>query len=441
MRQAPISRHYVSLKTGSALFWRQTNGKIHVCLLLLAVLLPDYCVHGDKLNMKLAKLTSLSMVLATAFVGAAMAQDVVNVGVSISATGPAASLGIPEKNTVDVVPVDVGGVKVNYVVYDDATDTTQAVKNMRKLISENKIDVMIGSTVTPGSLAMVDVAAENKVPVISLAGNAVVVEPQEGAKKWAFKTPQNDFLMAQALADAMKKANVKTLGVIGFADAYGQSWLNEVKSVLKDTDIKIVAEESYNRPDTSVTGQVLKLLATKPDAVLVATAGTPGALPQRELKQRGYKGQIYHTHGSANSDFLRVCAKACEGLVLPVGPLLVAEQLADDNPVKAEGLSYIERYEDKFGKGSVSVFGGHMWDAAALINAAIPKAIATGAQPGTEAFRVAMRDALENTSDVKGVHGIFNMNPDNHTGLDERSRVLVKVVDGKWVYAPELGTE
>jgi hypothetical protein len=172
VRQAPISRHYVSVKTGSALFWRQTNGKIHVCLLLLAVLLPDYCVHGDKLNMKLAKLTSLSMVLATAFVGAAMAQDVVNVGVSISATGPAASLGIPEKNTVDVVPVDVGGVKVNYVVYDDATDTTQAVKNMRKLISENKIDVMIGSTVTPGSLAMVDVAAENKVPVISPAGNA-----------------------------------------------------------------------------------------------------------------------------------------------------------------------------------------------------------------------------------------------------------------------------
>ncbi|NLY63598.1 MAG: ABC transporter substrate-binding protein [Alcaligenaceae bacterium] len=388
--------------------------------------------------MKLVKLSSISALVASAFIGTAMAQTVVNVGVSVSATGPAASLGIPEKNTVDVIPTDVNGVTVKYFVLDDATDTAQAVRNMRKLISENNIDVMVGSTVTPGSLAMVDVAAENKVPVISLAGNAVVVEPQEGAKKWAFKTPQNDFLMAQALAHAMKQANVKKLGFIGFADAYGQSWLQEVKNVLKDTDIKIVAEESYNRPDTSVTGQVLKLIAAKPDAILIGTAGTPGALPQRELKQRGFKGQLYHTHGSANSDFLRVCAKACEGLVLPVGPLLVASQLSDSNPVKAEGLSYIESYEAKFGAGSVSVFGGHMWDAGALINAAIPKAIASGAQPGSEAFRVAMRDALESSTDVKGVHGIFNTNANDHTGLDDRSRVLVKVVDGKWVYDEEL---
>lgn len=388
--------------------------------------------------MKKTTLRTLSALPMMALMSAIWAQQTVTVGVSVSATGPAASLGIPEKNTAEIFPAEIEGVDVKYVVLDDATDTANAVRNMRKLISENNIDVMVGSTVTAASLGLVDVAAETKIPLISLNGNAVVVTPQEGAKKWAFKTAQNDSLMAQALKTAMLKAGVKTLGVIGFADAYGQGWLKEMQAALEGSGIKIVASESYARTDTSVTGQVMKIVAARPDAVLVATAGTPGALPQRELKQRGFKGQIYHTHGSANNDFLRVCAKACEGVILPVGPVVVAKQLEENHPLKASGMKYTKLYEAKYGPDSINAFGGHMWDAGMLINAAIPKALATGAKPGTEAFRVAMRDALENLKDVVGAHGVFNMSATDHAGLDDRARVMVKVQDGKWVYQPEL---
>src|SRR5690606_33542941 len=238
----------------------------------------------------------LSYLLGTALAAgahSAFAQDAtVNVGVVVSATGPAASLGIAERNTVALLPRQIGSTKVNYTVLDDATDATQAVRNMRKLISENNADVIIGTTATPGSLAMIDVAAEKKIPMISLAASASIVEPVEGARAWSFKTPQNDVLMAGAVVHAMEKAGVGKIGFIGCSDAYGQNWLKELKNALQGKQIEIVATESYARPDTSVTGQVLKLLAAKPDAILIAGSGTAAALPQRELKQRGFKGQI-----------------------------------------------------------------------------------------------------------------------------------------------------
>lgn len=388
--------------------------------------------------MKALKLTKLSVLVSSLLAAGSIMAQTVNVGVSVSATGPAASLGIHERNTVEIVPTKVGDVEVKYFVLDDATDTAQAVRNMRKLISEENVDVMVGSSVTPGSLGMVDVGAEMKVPVISLAGNAVVVEPQEGAKIWAFKTPQNDALMAAAIRNNMIKQGVKTVAYIGFADAYGTGWLNELEKALDGSGIEIVAKESYARNDTSVTGQVMKMLAAKPDAVLIGTAGTPGALPQRELIQRGFKGISYHTHGSANQDLLRVCGKACEGVILPVGPVVVADQLDDSHPSKAVGLEYSKLYNDKFGENTVNSFGAHMWDASTLINSAIPKALETGAKPGTEEFRVAMRDALENHQEVVGVHGVYNTSKEDHTGLDERARVVIKIQDGKWVYDPDL---
>ncbi len=388
------------------------------------------------------KLKLLPRVLGAALVcygyAAWAAGQTVNVGVSVSATGPAASLGIAERNTVALLPTQAAGVTIKYTVLDDATDATQAVRNMRKLASENNADVVIGSTATPGSLAMVDVAAEKKIPVISLAASASIVEPADGARHWAFKTPQNDVLMAQALVKAMEKAGVKKLGFIGFSDAYGQNWLKELKNALAGKSIDIVASESYARPDTSVTGQVLKLVAARPDAILIAGSGTAAALPQRELKQRGFKGQIYQTHGAGNAEFLKMCSTACEGLILPAGPILVASQLPEGNPVRVSGLDYTQKYETKYGKGTVSGFGGHMWDAGALIAAAIPQALGTGAQPGTEAFRVALRDAIENSKEVVGVHGVFNMSADDHSGLDERARVLLRVKGGHWEFAQDL---
>ncbi len=226
------------------------------------------------------------------------------------------------------------GTKVNYIVLDDASDTTTAVKNTKKLISENQVDVVIGSTTTPNSLAMIDVAAESETPMISMAASARIVEPMDAKKKWVFKTPQNDAQMSTAIIEHMTNNNIKTVAYIGFSDAYGEGWWNEFSKIAEARKIKLVANERFNRTDTSVTGQVLKVLAAKPDAVLIGGAGTPAALPQRSLKEKGFKGIIYQTHGVANNDFLRVCGKDCEGTVLPTGPVLVAAQLPADNPVK-----------------------------------------------------------------------------------------------------------
>ncbi|HJH23332.1 MAG TPA: ABC transporter substrate-binding protein [Paenalcaligenes hominis] len=382
------------------------------------------------------KRTVLASAIALALPMAAMAQ--VKVGITVASTGPAASLGIPERNTVSLLPTEVAGQKVEYIVLDDGTDTTVAVRNMRKLITEDNVDVVIGTSVTPGSLAMVDVAGETKTPMISVAANARIVEPVEGAREWVFKTPQNDQLMAAALADAMEKQGVKTLGFIGFNDAYGDGWLDVMTKAAEAKGIKMTAVERYNRNDTSVTGPVLKLTAANPDGILIAGAGTPVALPQGEIMNRGYKGKLYHTHGSANNDVLRVCGKDCEGMILPAGPLLVADQLPDDNTVKASAIEYKKLYEGKYGDGSINTFGGHMWDAALLVHDAIPRALESGAKPGTAEFRAALRDALEKTSDLAASQGVFTMSADDHAGLDERARVMVKIEGGKWTYQPDL---
>ncbi|OJY16635.1 ABC transporter substrate-binding protein [Pandoraea sp. 64-18] len=370
-----------------------------------------------------------AMMLAT---GVASAQ--VKIGVSLSATGPAASLGIPEKNTISLLPKTIGGQSVQYILLDDATDTTTAVKNMRKLISEDHVDAVLGSTVTPNSLAMVDVAAETQTPMVSMAAGAAIVEPVDAKRAWSFKTPQNDILMATAIAKHMADNGVKTVAFIGFSDAYGEGWHKEFQKAADLNKIKVVANERFNRADTSVTGQVLKIMAANPDAVLIAGSGTPAALPQRTLKERGYKGKLYQTHGVANNDFLRVCGKDCDGTYLPAGPLLVVDQLPADNPVKKSAAAYKVVYEKAYGAGSISTFGGHAWDAGLLLQRAIPVALKK-AKPGTAEFRAALREALENVKDMPGTAGIFNMSAKDHNGLDQRSRVMVEIVNGKWKLA------
>lgn len=359
----------------------------------------------------------------------------VNVGVTISATGPAASLGIPEKNTISLMPKTIGGQKINYIVLDDASDTTAAVNNTRKLIAENKVDVILGSTTTPASLAMIDVAAEAQTPMISVAASARIIEPMDAKKKWVFKTPQNDIMMSLAIAEHMAANGVKSVAFIGFSDAYGEGWSQEFAKAAELKKIKVVANERYARTDTSVTGQALKIMAAKPDAVLVAGSGTPAALPQKTLKERGYTGKMYQTHGVANADFLRVGGKDVEGTFLPAGPGLVAEQLPAANPVKKSALAYVAAYEAAYGKGSVSTFGAHAWDAGLLMSSAVPVALKK-AQPGTPEFRAALRDALEQTKDVAGAHGVFTMSATDHLGLDQRARVMVKIENGAWKYQP-----
>lgn len=380
--------------------------------------------------MQLKKLALLCAAVA-GFSTAAWAD--VNVGVTVSATGPAASLGIPERNTIALMPREIAGQKINYIVLDDASDTTAAVTNTRKLISENKVDIVLGSTTTPNSLAMIDAVTESKTPMISMAASASIVEPVDAKKRWVFKTPQNDIMMALAIAEHMAASGVKTAAYIGFSDAYGEGWAREFSKALELKKIQLVANERFSRTDTSVTGQVLKIMGAKPDAVLVGGSGTPAALPQKALKERGYAGKYYQTHGVANADFLRVGGKDVEGTLLPAGPVLVAAQLPASNPVRKSALEYIDAYEKAHGKGSVSTFGGHAWDAGLLLKAAVPVAL-NKAQPGTAEFRAALRDALEGTKNVAGAHGIFNMSPTDHLGLDQRARVMVKIENGTWKY-------
>jgi branched-chain amino acid transport system substrate-binding protein len=379
--------------------------------------------------MKLLKTLLLAALSLTTWA----AQADITVGVTVSATGPAASLGIPEKNTIDLMPKQIGKHKVTYVVLDDASDTTNAVSNARKLITESKVDVIIGSTTTPNSLAMIDVAAESQTPMISMAASARIVEPVDAKKRWVFKTPQNDIMMAISIAQHMANAGIKSVGFIGFADAYGEGWLQEFQKASGIKALNVVAVERYNRTDTSVTGQVLKLTTAKPDAILIAGSGTPAALPQKALRERGYTGKIYQTHGVANNDFLRVGGKDVEGTILPAGPMLVAAQLPADHPVRKSALAYVNAYEAKYGKGSVSTFGGHGWDAGLLVERAATEALKK-AQPGTPAFRAAIRDALEGIKEMPGAHGIFNMSAGDHNGLDQRGRVMVTISNGAWKY-------
>lgn len=374
---------------------------------------------------------SLQLAVAATLVCSGSAWAQIKVGVVVSATGPAASLGIPEKNTVALMAKEVGGKTVEYIVLDDASDTTTAVKNIRKLVYDDKVDLIIGSTVTPNSLAMVDVAAESETPMISMAASAAIVSPMDAKRRWVFKTPQNDSHMSTAITAHMADANVKTVGFIGFSDAYGEGWFKEFSKIAEIRKLQVVVNERFARSDTSVTGQVLKIMAANPDAVLIAGSGTPAALPQKMLKERGYKGQIYQTHGVANNDFLRVCGKDCEGLLLPAGPLLVADQLPDVNLVKKSAMRYKTAYEGAHGAGSVSTFGGHAWDAGLLFANAAANAVKK-AQPGTKEFKAALRDALENTQNLAVSHGIVNMSSTDHLGFDQRSRVMVQVAGGKW---------
>ena len=303
--------------------------------------------------------------------------------------------------------------------------------NTRRLIAENKADVIVGSSITPSSLAMINIVAAAQTPMISLAAASRIVEPVDAQRRWVFKPAQDDIQMVTAVIEHMSSHGVETVGFIGFSDAYGAGWWQRFSRIAEVRNLKIVANERYSRVNTSVAAHVGKIVAANPDAVLIAGAGTPAALPQKALKQRGYQGVIYQTHGAAGADFLRVCGTDCEGTFLPAAPLLVAAQLPDANPVKRVALEYLTVYESAHGQGSVSAFGAHAWDAGIMLQHAIPLALQR-AQPGTKEFRAELRDALEGLKDVVGVHGVFNMSSSDHVGLDQRARVMVQILDGNW---------
>ncbi len=372
---------------------------------------------------------ALALALAATLPVAASAQ--IKVGVTLSTTGPAVSLGIPEKNTIALLPKTIAGQSIEYIVFDDASDSSAAVVNTRKLISENKVDVIIGSTTTPNTLAMIDVVAEAETPVISLASSARIIEPMSAKKAWMFKTPQTDTMMVLAILEHAARRGMKTMGYIGFNDALGEAFYAEFEKFADARHVKIVASERFAPRDTSVTGQIVKLVAANPDMVVIGASGTPAVLPARALVERGYKGSVYFNHGVANNDFLRVGGKDIEGMFVPTSPVVVAAALPADHPARVAALDYVKRYEAVYGAGSVSAFGSYTWDAWLELNQAIPLALKK-AKPGTREFRVALREALEGLHDLHVSNGVVNMSKNDHLGLDQRARVIVKVVDNRW---------
>ena len=374
------------------------------------------------MNRKLLLALGLSMLLS-----GSVAAEEITIGLTMGTTGPGASLGVHYKNAFQLFPKTLGGQPVKFIMLEDATDATIAAKNARKLITEDKVDAIMGSVSVPSTTQVAQIATETKTPMIALSPVALPPDKLE----WVFVVPQPVALMMSAVVEHMKAHAVKTYGYIGFTDSWGDLVLKATEQFAVPDGIKIIASERYARADTSVTGQAIKIIAANPDAVVVGGSGTGGALPHLALVERNYKKQIYHNYGTVNREFIKVGGKAVEGAIASTGPLIVFEELPASNPIKTVAGDFVTRYEKTFGVGSRNAFAGYSYDGYLLLNAAVPKAMAQ-AKPGTPEFRQALRDALESVKEVVGTHGVYNMTAKDHTGLDKRARVLVHVENGAW---------
>ena len=381
-------------------------------------------------------MTKLSLAIAAvavslAVAGTARAQTPdITIGLTTSTTGPAAALGIPERNALEFVPKEIGGVPLKVIVLDDGGDPTSATTNARRFVTESKADIIMGSAVTPTSIAVSNVANEAGIPHFALS--PLPITPERA--KWTVAMPQPVPIVGKVMYDHMKAKGVKTVGYIGYSDSYGDLWFNDLKTQAVPMGINIVAEERFARPDTSVTGQVLKLIAANPDVVLVGASGTAAALPQSELRARGYKGLIYQTHGAASMDFIRIAGASAEGVLMASGPVMYPEGQADSALTKKPGMALNTAYEAKYGPNSRSQFAGHSYDAFEVLKRVIPTALKT-AKPGTPEFREAVRQALLSEKEIAASQGVYNFTEKDRYGLDERSRILLTVKGGKYVLA------
>ncbi|MGE5157014.1 MAG: ABC transporter substrate-binding protein [Gemmatimonas sp.] len=380
--------------------------------------------------MRKAYLSAAALGLALMLPGApASAQtNEITIGITITTTGPAAALGIPERNALDFVSKEIAGHPLKVIVLDDGGDPTTATTNARRFITESKADIIMGSSTTPPTIAVSNVANEAGVPHIGLA--PFPITPQRA--KWSVSMPQPIPIVGKALYDHMKKHGVKTVGYIGYSDSYGDLWLNDFKKQAIPMGMTLVDDERFARPDTSVTGQVLKLVAANPDAILVGASGTAAALPQTELRDRGYKGLIYQTHGAASMDFIRIAGKAAEGVIMVAGPVMDPEDQPDSALTKKPGLALVKAYEAKYGPRSQ--FAGHSYDAFLVLDRIIPVALKT-AKPGTPEFHEAIRKALLTEHEIPASQGVYNFTETDRYGLDDRSRILLTVKNGKYVLA------
>src|ERR1700756_3756739 len=350
------------------------------------------------------------------------------IGISLTTTGPGAPLGIPERNSLEFVPKEIGGVPLKVIVLDDGGDPTNATTNARRFVTESKADVIMGSSTTPPTIAVSNVANEAGIPHFGLAPFPIIPE----RAKWSVDMPQPVPIMGKVLYEHMKAHNIKTVGYIGYSDSYGDLWFNDLKNQGVPIGLSVVDEERFARPDTSVTGQVLKLLAANPDAILVGASGTAAGLPQSDLRDRGYKGLLYQTHGAASMDFIRIAGKAAEGVIMASGPVMSPETQADSALTKKPGLALDTAYEAKYAPNSRSQVAGHSYAAFELLKRIIPVALKT-AKPGTPEFREAIRQAFLTEREIAATQGVYNFSEKDRYGLDDRSRIILTVKDGKYM--------
>jgi branched-chain amino acid transport system substrate-binding protein len=382
--------------------------------------------------MKTNLLSAAAVAAALALPGtSASAQtNEITIGITITTTGPGAALGIPERNALEFVPKEIGGVPVKVIVLDDGGDPTTATTNARRFVTESKADIIMGSSTTPPSIAVSNVANEAGIPHFGLAPFPITPE----RAKWSVDMPQPVPIMGKVLYQHMKAHNVKTVGYIGYSDSYGDLWFNDFKNQAVPMGMTVADEERFARPDTSVAGQVLKLVAANPDAILVGASGTAAALPQTELRERGYKGLIYQTHGAASMDFIRIAGKAAEGVIMASGPVMSPETQPDGALTKKPGLALNAAYEAKYGPSSRSQFAGHSYDAFLVLERVIPVALKAG-KPGTPEFREGIRQAFLTERDIAASQGVYNFTEKDRYGLDDRARIILTVKDGKYVPA------
>ncbi|MEB0056278.1 ABC transporter substrate-binding protein [Variovorax sp. LG9.2] len=367
-------------------------------------------------------------ILATAFALMTMAAHAdLTIGVVQPLTGPASGLGIPVKNAVALWPKTIAGETLKVIVLDDASDPTAGVKATQRLITEDKVDVLVGSTATPVAIPMAEVAAESGTPQISTAPASL----PPGKDKWMFRLPQSNAVMAVAVVGHMKKMGVKTVGFLGYTDAYGEGWLKDFTAEAEKNGIKIVGTERFARADTSVTAQALKLTSANPDAILIVASGSGAGMPQKAIMERGFKGKVYQTHAAATQDLMRTAGKDADGAYVVSGPAVIAEQLPDSHPSKKMAITFVETYEKAYGPGSRNQFAGHGSDALVVLEKAVPIALKKG-KPGTPEFRAALRDALETMGRTVLAHGVINWSPTDHWGYTNETGVMLKVVDGKF---------
>ncbi len=374
--------------------------------------------------MKLKK-TLLALAITATASGAALAD--INIGVSLSLTGPGSGLGIPMQKQLQLFPKTIAGEKVNLTILDDATDPGKGAANARRFVTEDKVDVIFGSCITAVAAAMTDIASE--AGTVQVAGSPVGVPP--GKDKWLFRLPQSNTVMGHAVVEHMKSHGVKTIGFLGYTDAYGQQWLDAVGPLLDKAGIKLVATERFARADTSVTPQALKLTAANPDAILVVASGSGAAMPELAILDRGYKGKIYQTHAAATPDLMRIGGKAVEGTYVVSGPALLGDQLPDNHPSKKQAMNFVANFEKAYGANSRNQFAGHSYDFQIAMEKVIPMALKK-AKPGTPEFRAAIRDSLETMGRTVFAHGVMNWTPTDHWGYTMETGVMTKIVDGKF---------